>query len=58
MTLTAATKRAIDRRLAREGLVIRLRAHAYGIEKTRTCDFDRQLVALLKEAADVLEGKR
>jgi len=57
MTLPAATKRAIDRRLKREDLVNRLKAHAYAIDRTRTSDYDRQLSELLREAATAIEGK-
>lgn len=58
MTLSSATKRAIDRRLKREDLVARLKAHAYALDRTRTNDFDRQLSGLLREAATAIEGKK
>lgn len=58
MTLPVATKRAIAKRLAREDLAARLRAHAYALGLTVTSDYDKQLVALLKEAADAIEGKK
>jgi hypothetical protein len=58
VTLPAATKRAINRRLKKQDLASRLRANAYALGLTITSEHDRSLVALLKEAADAIEGKK
>lgn len=43
------------RKRRREDLVDRLVGAAVALERTATCDFDRQLARLLREAADALE---
>lgn len=39
----------------REDLVNRLIGFAVALERTATCDFDRQLARVLRESADALE---
>jgi len=58
MTLTAATKRKIDKHVARTMLADKLKAHAAGLDagqRLAPSEFDRRVANLLREAAQVIE---